>query len=176
MAATLKDNIFKNKGAIPPSILRLLVINNGGAAITERLAHFKSKTSDTPYAVPVITVTNTTGKITASRVVIRGPLFSATDAHKVPANQIWPGAREDLEVSFLLDGAALNFSSDEAPNISDWIDLRTINGYKVTDKAAGTELSLEAMDGEEGVGSGACVRVALQIHSAHYTAATFQVS
>ena len=71
MARTLKNNIFKNKGAVPPSILRLLMVRNGGADITDRLAHWRSKTSDTPYAVPVITVTNTTGKITASKVVAR---------------------------------------------------------------------------------------------------------
>ena len=175
MAQTLKDNIFKNKGVVPPSILRLLMVRNGGADITDRLAHWKSKTSDTPYAVPVITVTNTTGKITASRVVTRGPMFSAADTNRVPATHIWASAREDLEVSFLLDGSALTFNSDEAPNVSDWIDMRTIAGFKVTDKTSGAELSQEELEDEEGVQAGACARVALQIHNIHYLAATFQV-
>ena len=36
MAQTLKDSIFKKKGPIPPSLLRLLHVRNGGADITER--------------------------------------------------------------------------------------------------------------------------------------------
>ena len=126
----------------------------------------------TPYAVPVITVTNTTGKITASRVVIRGPLFSATEANKIPAKQIWPEAREDLMVSLLLDGSVLNFSSNESPNISDWIDLRTLNGVKFTDVTAGRDLSAEEADSEDGVKTGACVRVTLQVNNIHTVNAT----
>ena len=177
MAQTLKDSIFKKKGPIPPSLLRLLHVRNGGADITERLTHFRSKPADTPYAVPVITVTHNTGKITASRVVVRGPIFTAADRNKVPANQIWTEAREDLEISFLLDGTALNFSSAEAPNVSDWVDLRTINGFKVTDVSAGRDLTQEEYEAEQGVANGACARVSLQLHSsAHYLGATLQVN
>ena len=66
-------------------------------------------------------------------------------ANKVPANQIWMDAREDLEVSFLLDRSALHFGSDEAPNISNWVDLRTIN-----DTTLGHVLIKEEVD-QEGV-------------------------
>ena len=77
------------------------------------LAQFKSPTARTPYVTPVSTVANSTSKITASRLVMRGPLFTATEANAVPANQIWQEAREDVRISFLIDGSALNFSSDE---------------------------------------------------------------
>ena len=175
MAAILKDSILKNRGPVHPSVLRLLTVNNGGAAITEKLAHWKSKVTDTPYAAPVITVTHNTGKITASRVVVRGPLFSAVDNHKVPANQIWPAAREDLEVSFLIDGTAVTFHSDEAPNVSDWIDVRTLRGFTVTDTTSCRDLTEREINEEEGMAAGACVRVALHIHTVHYLAATLQV-
>ena len=70
-------------------------------------------------------------------------------------------------VSLLLDGSVLNFSSNESPNKSDWIDLRTVNGVKFTDVAAGRDLSAEEADSEDGVKTGACVRVTLQVNNIH---------
>ena len=60
---SLRDNIFQEES---PRILGLLQVRN---------AHEKSKASDNLHAG--IAVTSTTGKITASRVVVRGPIFSA---------------------------------------------------------------------------------------------------
>ena len=47
--ATIKDAVFKKKGDVPSSVLKALLVNNGGAAITEKLAQFKSPTASTPY-------------------------------------------------------------------------------------------------------------------------------
>ena len=173
--SALKDSIFKSKGPVPPSIVRMLVVSDGGKAITEKLEHWKSRTTSTPFAVPVITVTNTTGKITASRVVVRGPLFTASGTNTIPANQIWEDARESLAISFNLEGSALKFSSDVAPNLSDWVDLRTINGFKATDTIEERDLTEEQLLLEPGIMDGACARVALQIHNVHWLAATFEV-
>ena len=173
--SALKDNIFKSKGPVPPSIVRMLVVSDGGTAITEKLDHWKSRTTNTPFAVPVITVTNTTGKITASRVVVRGPLFTASETSTIPANQIWEDARDTLAISFHLEGNALKFSSDVAPNLSDWVELRTISGFKVTDTVEKRDLTEDEILLEPGVMDGACARVALQVHNVHWLAATFEV-
>ena len=61
--ATIKDVVFKKKGGVPSSVLKALLVNNGGAAITEKLAQFKSPTANIPYVTPVITVANSTGRI-----------------------------------------------------------------------------------------------------------------
>ena len=84
------DPIFKKKGPVPPSVLRLLTVKNGGEDISEKLRQWKAKISDSPYAATVITVTNTTGRITASRVVVRGPIFSASGANRV-SSFCWTG-------------------------------------------------------------------------------------
>ena len=60
---SLRDNIFQEES---PRILGLLQVRN---------AHEKSKASDNPHAV--IAVTNSTSKITAARVVVRGLIFSS---------------------------------------------------------------------------------------------------
>ena len=75
--ATIKDAVFKKKGDVPSSVLKALLVSNGEAAITEKLAQFKSPTASTPYVTPVITVANSTGRITDSRLVMRGSLFTA---------------------------------------------------------------------------------------------------
>ena len=106
---------------------------------------------------------------------MRGPLFTATEANAVPANQIWQEAREDVRISFLIDGSALNFSSDESPNISDWVELRALNGYRVTDSTAGRDLQDQELDEMDGMKEGACVRVVLQHKNAAWVSATLQV-
>ena len=45
MSPSLKDNISKSKGPGTPNIVRMLVVTNGGAAITERLDHWKPQSS-----------------------------------------------------------------------------------------------------------------------------------
>ena len=113
------------------------------------MATIKGKKGDVPSSVLkalLVTVANSTGRITASRLVMRGPLFTVTEANAVPANQIWQEAREDVRISFLIDGSALNFSSDESPNISDWVELRALNGYRVTDSTAGRDLQDQELD------------------------------
>ena len=165
--ATIKDAVFKKKGDVPSSVLKALLVSNVGAAIAEKLAQFKSPTASTPYVTPVITVANSTGRITDSRLVMRGPLFTATKANVVSANQIWHEAREDVRISFLID---------ESLNISDWVELRALNGYRVTDSTAGRDIQDQELDEMDGLKEGACVRVVLQHKNAAWVSATLQVN
>ena len=116
---------------------------------------FKAKTSSTPYVTPVITVNNTTGGILGSRVVARGPMFTTGEEHRVPAKEIWHQASTDTVLEFTVDGAALRFGSEQSPNVSDWLNLGSLPGYKVIDTRTGATLSAEQIGEEDGVKQGA---------------------
>ena len=172
----LKDPIFTKKGKVPNRVVDLLRVDNGGADITRAMGVFKAKTSSTPYVTPVITVNNVTGNILGSRVVARGPVFTTGEEHRVPAREIWSQASTDTALEFTVDGTALKFGSDQSPNVSDWVNLGSLPGYKVVDTRTGATLSAEQIGEEEGVKQGASVRVILQIHDVKSVGATLQVA
>ena len=62
-----------------------------------------------------------------------------------------------------------------APNLSDWLELRAVNGFKVNDATEGRDLMEDEILQETGVMDGACARVALQIHNVNWLAASLEV-
>ena len=163
--------IFKKKGPTKKGFLRKLVVSDGGLAISTKLEEHGAVFTAKAVVTPVITF-NDQSKVTGSRIVVRGPLFHCP---KVKAQSIWPEARAGVEVAFTVGGQALKFSPG-APNVSEWLELRSLQSYSVTDTEAMEELDQEQVDEEDGVRKGACVRVVLRHVSPIVVGAFLQVT
>ena len=120
MVNMLSAPLLKRKGPVPKGFVKSLVAANGGLAITEKLKERGVITTARPAVTPVLTCGN--GKVTASRLVARGPMFVATATNPVKAKAIWPEAGEELAITFSVGGTALNFGNPDTPNISDWME------------------------------------------------------
>ena len=174
MVNMLSAPLLKRKGPVPKGFVKSLVAANGGLAITEKLKERGVITTARPAVTPVLTCGN--GKVTASRLVARGPMFVATATNPVKAKAIWPEAGEELAITFSVGGTALNFGNPDTPNISDWMELRSLVGAKVVNSESGETLSLEQINEEDGLRNGACLRVVLHHLSVTHVAATLQVT
>ena len=78
--------------------------------------------------------------------------------------------------TFSVGGTALNISNPDTPNISDWMELRSLVGAKVINSESGETLSLEQINEEDGLRNGACPQVVLHHLSVTHVAATLQVT
>ena len=87
---------------------------------------------------------------------------------KVEPEAHW-GSRTGAEFTLCVGTA---YAANTQGKVNLWIDLRTVNGVKFTDVAAGRDLSAEEADSEDGVNTGACVRVNLQVNNIHTVNAT----
>ena len=150
----MNHEIFKKKGPMKRGMLKKLVVPDGGLSISTKLTEYGAVYNVNAVVNPVISYDDQS-KITGSRLVVRGPLFNCEGMN---AQCIWPGAKPDLEVSFTVHGQNLQFSS-AAPNVSEWLELRSLPSFKVTDIEGGEELDLEQVDEEDGAKDGACIRV-----------------
>ena len=74
---------------------------------------------------------HTTGRITGSRFVLRGPVFHAGQENPLKATEIWPEVDDDNTIRFTLNGTALNLNNRDARNTSLWLNLRSLTSTKM---------------------------------------------
>ena len=168
---TLSAPILKKRGPLKAGFLKKLVVGDSGVGLSNKLRDFGNTTNTKAVVTPVITF-DANSKIAGSRLVVRGPLFKVFN---MKATNIWPEAPADLEVNFTVGGTSLKFNS-ENPNISDWVEIKNLQDYKVVDTEAGELVDQEQVDETDGMRNGACIRVVLRILSVKAAGAFLQVS
>ena len=169
MVNMLAADVFRKKGPMDPAFMKRLVVGNDGAAVRENLSAFGTDLTKEPAALVGHSV-DPTGRVTGSRLHLRGLLANFTGRAALPAKEIWPTAQDDLALSFKIAGEAINFDSPDAPNVSDWIEFRSLSTFQAR---KGEEiLPPEAWSQEPGIKAGASFRVIIQ-HFRHTHASMF---
>ena len=157
--------IFKGRTrSIPRSIWQTLTVRTEGQELNSMLEDWgASDILSNPVITAVISARDTTGRITGSRFVLRGPVFVAGQDNPLPATEIWPEVEEDISVRFTLDGTALNLNNRDARNASIWLNLRTLASTKMF--KGDRQLSSEEMDAIPAIKEGAAIRVSVSSYS-----------
>ena len=173
---TMTDAIFKARSCpIPAKMWHSLLVRNEGTEVSQLMENWGAPDLQADPAITLmISARETTGRVTSSKLVIRGPTFVVRADDQFRANNIWPGLENDITLSFTISGEILNFSNREARNVSTWTGLDTLPSFKVYKD--GTQLSREEFQTMEGLKDGACFRVAVQVHSTTHMAATLLVA
>ena len=68
--------VFRKRTPLPPGFWRNLLIPDSGLSLSQKLGEHGVATSVYPIAVPVVVVDDK-GKISGSRLALRGPVFTA---------------------------------------------------------------------------------------------------
>ena len=169
----LQAPVFKaRKTQIPQKFWKSLLVRSEGAAVTSILEEWGAPDiAARPAITLLVSSRETTGRITSSKLVMRGPLFVAGRSNPLKANMIWPNLEEDITRRFSIPGEGLNFSNREARNFHLWTDLTSLPNLKVY--KGDTQLSPE--EARTTLGEGAGVRVAIQTYSVTYMEAVLLV-
>ena len=169
---TLASSIFKARSTpVPSSIWPTLMVRSEGAEVNELLQDWGAPDLGAEAAITLlISARERTGRLTGSKLVIRGPIYHATADNPIKANTIWPGVDEDYTVRFGINGDVLNFANGEARNVSLWAGLDTLQSFRVY---KGDDLvARDDLKDIEGLKDGASYRVAVYTYSTtHMTAA-----
>ena len=174
---TLSHSFFNAKSRVKPvpaSLWQRLVVRSEGTEVSELLENWGAADIKAEAVVSLlVSARENTGRITSSRLVVRGPLFSATEEDPIKANRIWPALDEDITLRFVVRGEALNFSNREARNQSVWGGLDTLPSFKAY--RGNDLLSQDDIKTIPGLKDGASYRVAIQTHSVTHMAASLLV-
>ena len=173
---TLTGAIFKARSCpVPAKIWPTLLVRSEGAEVTQLLENWGAPDLMADPAVTLlISAREITGRVTSSKLVIRGPIFVVRPEDQFKANTIWSGLEDNITLSFSISGEILNFSNREARNFSTWTGLDTLPSFKV--HKDGVALSREEFQAMDGLKDGACFRVAVQTHSTTHMAASLLVA
>ena len=176
---SLQAPIFKARTtAIPAKFWKALLVRSEGSEITNLLEEWGAPDiSAIPATSLLVTARETTGRIVNSKLVIRGPCFTATVSNPVKANTIWPGADPAITLRFSIQGEALNFANKDARNCSLWASLDSLTSFRVYKAGDEGDVAQSPSDIKnlEGVKDGACFRVVLHPYSVSQMEATLQV-
>ena len=169
----LQAPVFKaRKTPIPQKFWKSLLVRSEGAAVTSILEEWGAPDiAARPAITLLVSSRETTGRITSSKLVMRGPLFVAGRSNPLKANMIWPDLEEDISLRFSIPGEGLNFSNREARNFHLWTDLTSLPNLKVY--KGDTQLSPE--EARTTLGEGAGFRVAIQTYSVTHMEAVLLV-
>ena len=161
---TISAGVLKKRGHMTPTSLSQLVVRNMGEDLSTRLTEFGVRLEEGAVVTPVVSLRPENGRVASSRLAVRGEVFRA---RSLPAREIWPQVREDLQVAFTINGTILAFNSREGPNVSDWVELDRLPSFSVTRPSEEEGLPPQIMtreerNQEEGVKEGVCGRVVIQ--------------
>ena len=173
---TLTHAIFKGRtNPVPATIWPQLMVRSEGQEVTNLLEEWGATDIQAhPVISLLISARETTGRITSSKTVIRGPIFTASEENPIKANAIWPGLDEDLTLRFSISGETLNFSNREARNLSVWQALDSLTSFKVY---KGDDLvSRDDYKDIDGLREGVSFRVATYTHSIKHMATSLLIA
>ena len=168
----LSAQVFKNSGVAPPEFLPSLTFSGAGQGVNDKLTQWKRNPATEPLVVPVITINRSETKVTDSRLVTRGPLLSF-DKEGLGAKVIWEEAEQDVSLQFTVKGSDLTFNNPDCPNISQWVELKSLTGYTVL--RGDVVVDTEEANNLPGVKSGACLRLVLHHYSSKVVRAYCQI-
>ena len=156
----MNDPIFKTRSKpVPPPMWKQLTTRTSGADLSGVLSAWGADTNRAPIMTILITALEMTARIRGSRFIIRGLLFTVGNDNKLKANTIWPRLKEDLFVTFKLEGQALNFNNEDARNHSLWVNVAHLPSFRIWQ--GNKALAPAAVDKMPQCKEGAHLRVAL---------------
>ena len=172
----IKAAIFTHRSTCVPDMLwRKLYVRAEGLPVSQKLEDWGAEDiRSTPVISLLVTARESTGIITSSKLVIRGPVFVAGETNPIKASDIWQGVSEEITLRFTIPGESLNFSNKEARNFSMWASLDSLTDlkfFKGNDRMTSVQVAAE-----EGIQEGASFRVAAHTHSATHMAVTLLVA
>ena len=109
---TISAGVLKKRGHMTPTSLSQLVVRNMGEDLSTRLTEFGVRLEEGAVVTPVVSLRPENGRVASSRLAVRGEVFRA---RSLPAREIWPQVREDLQVAFTIKRTILAFNSREGP-------------------------------------------------------------
>ena len=136
-----------------------LTTRTSRANLSKVLSAWGVDTNRAPVMTILITALETMARIGGSRFIIRGLLFTVGNNNKLKANTIWPRLKEDLFVTFKLEGQALNFNNEDARNHSLWVNVAHLPSFRIW--RGNKALAPAAVDKMPQCKEGAHLRVAL---------------
>ena len=162
---SIQAPVFKTRTtAVPQNFWKALLVRSEGAGVTNLLEEWGAPDlGSSPAITLLVSARETSGRITSSKLVARGPLFRAAMTNPVKANTIWPGVDAAITLRFAIQGETLNFSNKEARNFSLWTSLDSLTNYRVF--KGDEQLSPDDIKDIEGIKDGACFRVAVHSYS-----------
>ena len=171
---SLTAPVFEARSApVPQRFWKTLMVRSEGAAVSSMLEEWGAPDlASTPAATLLVSARETTGRITSSKLVTRGPVFVAGRDNPFKANRIWSDLGDDVTIRFTIPGEALNFSNREARNFSLWAELTSLPSFKIF--KAGNQLSPE--ESQAIMGRGACFRVSLLTYSVTHMEAVLLIA
>ena len=166
--------VFRTRSApVPQRFWKTLMVRSEGAAVSSMLEEWGAPDlATTPAATLLVAARETTGRITSSKLVTRGPVFTAGRDNPFKANKIWPDLGDDITLRFTVSGDVLNFANREARNFSLWAELTSLPSLKVY--KAGNQLSPE--ESQAITSRGACFRVSLLTYSVTHMEAVLLIA
>ena len=170
---SLQAPVFKTRTtAIPQKFWQSLMVRSEGPAVTSMLEDWGAPNiASKPAVTLLVSARETTGRITSSKIVVRGPLFVAGRDNPIKANKIWPNLDNDITLRFSIPGENLNFSNREARNFSFWAELPSLTTLKVYKGDA----QLSPDEAQDIMGEGACFRVSILTHSVTHVEAVLLI-
>ena len=172
---TLAHNIFKSRTRpVPATLWKSLMVRSDGTAVNDLLQDWGAPDiGKDPVVSLLVSSRETTGRITSTRLVVRGPLFVATEDEPFQANVIWPELDNTITLRFSITGETLNFSNRDARNVSVWAGLDTLPSFRAFKDDV--MMSPEEVKATPGLKDGACFRVVTQTHSITHLSASLLV-
>ena len=169
----LQAPVFKARTtAIPQKFWQTLMVRSEGAAVTTMLEDWGAPDiASKPTVTLLVSARESTGRITSSKIVARGPLFVAGRDNPIKANKIWPELDDDITLTFSIPGETLNFSNREARNFSLWTELSSLTTLKVCKEDG----QLSPDEARDIMGEGACFRVSILTYSVTHMEAVLLV-